>query len=171
MNVKKLEGGSSSELEDECDSEEGGKGGMERDMRIEDILNPSDTPGLRKNIANFDIPLRRQKNSENHDSIEIVISALVNGCVLGKLVLANSLEKRKWMYSTTALQDSFIVSIGKEDIFRAIEKNKKRIMDKQVDFLRDIPQPDFSVLSKKKLSVICENLQIIDCTRGMVVFN
>ena len=37
MNVKKLEGGSSSELEDECDSEEGGK---ERDMRIEDILNP-----------------------------------------------------------------------------------------------------------------------------------
>ena len=75
------------------------------------------------------------------------------------------------MYSTTALQDSFIVSIGKEDIFRAIEKNKKRIMDKQVDFLRDIPQPDFSVLSKKKLSVICENLQIIDCTRGMVVFN
>ena len=44
-------------------------------------------------------------------------------------------------------------------------------MDKQVDFLRDIPQPDFSVLSKKKLSVICDNLEVVECTRGMVVFN
>ena len=63
------------------------------------------------------------------------------------------------------------MSIGKEDIFRSIERNKKRIMDKQVDFLRDIPQPDFSVLSKKKLSVICDNLEVKDCTRGMVVFS
>ena len=43
------------------------------------------------------------------------------------------------MYSTIALTDTFVVSIGKEDIFKAIERNKKRIMDKQVDFLRDIP--------------------------------
>ena len=68
------------------------------------------------------------------------------------------MEKRKWMYNTIALTDTFLVSIGKDDIFRAIDKNRKRIMDGQVDFLRDIPQPDFSVLSKKKLSVICENL-------------
>ena len=121
--------------------------------------------------ANFDIPLRRHKNSDNHESLEIIISALVNGCVLGKMCLQNSMEKRKWMYNTIALTDSFIISIGKEDIFRAIDKNKKRIMDKQVDFLRDIPQPDFSVLSKKKLSVICDNLQVVECTRGMVVFN
>ena len=101
--------------------------------------------------ANFDIPLLRHKQSDNHESLEIIISALVNGCVLGKMCLQNSMEKRKWMYNTIALTDSFIMSIGKEDIFRAIDKNKKRIMDKQVDFLRDIPQPDFSVLSKRKL--------------------
>ena len=72
-------------------------------MRIEDIFEPNASPGIRQNIANFDIPLRRNKNSENHDSIEIVISALVNGCVMGKMILQNSLEKRKWMYSTIAL--------------------------------------------------------------------
>ena len=140
--------GLSSELEDEVDSDLNDK--VDREMRIEDIINLNNIQG-RGSIANFDIPLRRYKNSENHDSIEIIISALVSGCVMGKLALQNSLEKRKWMYSTTALQNSFIVSINKEDIFRTIERNRKRIMDKQVDFLRDIPQPDFSLLSKKRL--------------------
>ena len=92
--------GLSSELEDEVDSDLNDK--VDREMRIEDILIP-ESPQGKGSIANFDIPLRRYKNSENHDSIEIIISALVSGCVMGKLALHNSLEKRKWMYSTTAL--------------------------------------------------------------------
>ena len=56
MNVAKLKSDvDSSELEDEVDSELG----QEREMKIEDIINPAESPGLKQNIANFDIPLRR----------------------------------------------------------------------------------------------------------------
>ena len=76
--------GFSSELEDEVDSDFNEK--VDREMRIEDIIKPDNIQG-KGSIANFDIPLRRYKNSENHDSIEIIISALVGGCVIGKLAL------------------------------------------------------------------------------------
>jgi len=54
--------------------------------------------------------------------MEVVISAIVNGCIFGKLCLANSKEKRKWMYNTITLKDTFLVSLSKQDLHKMIEK-------------------------------------------------
>ena len=38
-------------------------------------------------------------------------------------------------------------------------------------FMKSIPSPDFTLLSKKKLQNLCEALQVIDFIKGSVVFH
>lgn len=40
-----------------------------------------------------------------------------------------------------------------------------------MNFLREIPSPEFNMLSRKKLENICDALQIFKCIKGTIVFN
>lgn len=52
-----------------------------------------------------------------------------------------------------------------------IEKQKKRILDISMKFMKDIPSPEFSLLPKRKLQSVCEALNIFTCIKGTVIFN
>ena len=105
----------------------------------------------------FDIPLNRDTYN-NHATLETILSAIVNGCILGKLCLSNSKEPRTWLYNAITLTDSFVVSLHKNDILKMIENYKRRILNDQMNFMKSIPSPDFTLLSKKKLTLLCEAL-------------
>jgi len=77
----------------------------------------------------FDIPMARDKYN-NHDTLETIISVLVNGCIFGKLCLSNSKEPRTWLYNAITLTDSFVISLHKNDIIKMIENQKRRILNK-----------------------------------------
>jgi len=40
-----------------------------------------------------------------------------------------------------------------------------------MNFLKNIPSPEFNLLSKKKLQNICEALSIFTCIKGTIIFN
>ena len=100
-----------------------------------------------------------------------MLGALVDGCIFGKLCLYPSKEARKCFYSAIAVTDCFLVSLHKNDIYRMVENQKKRILNDQMTFLKAIPSPQFTILSKKKLQSLCEALQIYTCIKGQVIFN
>lgn len=58
--------------------------------------------------------------------METIISAIVNGCIFGKLCLHSSKEPRTWLYNTITLTDTFLVSLHKSDIYKMIENQKRR---------------------------------------------
>lgn len=89
------------------------------DFHIEDVLNDTMSPGLRL-AKGYDMPLLRDKYN-NHNCLETIVSAIVNGCIFGKLCLANSKEPRTWLYNVITLTDSFLVSLHKNDIIKMIE--------------------------------------------------
>ena len=62
------------------------------------------------------------------------------------------------MYNTTALTDTFLISLHKNDIFKIIENQRRRILSDQMNFLKEIPSLEFHLISKKKLQSICEAL-------------
>ena len=97
-----------------------------RDLRIEDLVNNAESPGI--HAANgFDVPMYRDKEND-YGCLECVISAIVSGCVFGKLCLQPNKEGRTWLYNTIALTDTFLVAINKNDIFKMIENQKKRVL-------------------------------------------
>lgn len=55
------------------------------------------------------------------------------------------------MYNTIALTDTFLVSINKNDIFKMVENQRRRILTDQMNFLKAIPSPEFNLIGKKKL--------------------
>ena len=103
--------------------------------------------------------------------MEIIISAIVNGCIFGKLCLQTSKDPRTWLYNTITLTDTFLVSLHKNDIYRMLENQKRRELAIQMSFMKEIPSPEFTLLSKKKLQAICEALQKFSTIKGTVVFN
>jgi len=40
-----------------------------------------------------------------------------------------------------------------------------------MNFMKEIPSPEFTLLSKKKLQAICEALQKFSSIKGTVIFN
>ena len=127
------------------------------------------SPGLRM-ATDYDIPLTRDKFN-NNECLETIISAIVNGCVFGKLCLAYAKEPRTWQYNSITLTDSFVVSFHKNDIFKMIETRKRRILNDQMNFMKSIPSPEFVLLSKKKLQTLCEALESSDYIKGSTIFN
>ena len=103
--------------------------------------------------------------------MEVILAALVGGCNFGKLCLTPTKEPRKWLYSTIAITDTFLVSLHKNDIIKMVENQKRRVLNDQMAFLKQIPSPEFSLLSKKKLQNICEAMKVFSCIKGTVVFN
>ncbi len=41
-----------------------------------------------------------------------------------------------------------------------IENQRRRVLNEQMMFLKQIPSPEFSILSKNKLRNVCESLQL-----------
>ena len=76
------------------------------------------SPGLK--AANYDVPLIRDKG-EGHPSLETIVSAIVNGCVFGKLCLYPSKDQRKWLYNAITLTDTFVVRIHRQDVFKMVD--------------------------------------------------
>ena len=91
----------------------------ERDLTIDEMLNNTDSPGLRL-AQGQDVPLYRDKQ-ENYECLETIISAIINGCVFGKLVQTQSKEARSWMYSAVAMTDCFVMSLAKNEISMMVE--------------------------------------------------
>ena len=141
----------------------------EYELNIEDLLADSMSPGLRLQV-DYDMPMLRDKLN-NQECLETTICAIVNGCNFGKLCLQFSKEPRTWLYNVVTLTDSFLVSLHKNDIIKMIEAQKRRILNDQMTFMKSIPSPDFTLLSKKKLQNLCEALQVIDFIKGSVVFH
>ena len=83
--------------------------------------------------------------------METVIQAIVSGCVFGKLCLYPSKDQRKWLYNAITLTDTFVVRIHRQDVFKMVDNQKRRILLEQMNFIKQIPSPDFTLLSKKKL--------------------
>ena len=75
------------------------------------------------------------------------------------------------MYNTIALTDTFLVSLNKNDIFKMVENQRRRILTDQMNFLRAIPTPEFSMIGKKKLQNVCDSLQTFSCIKGTTIFN
>ena len=96
------------------------------------------------------MPLIRDK-AEGHASLETIVSAIVNGCVFGKLCLYPSKDQRKWLYNAITLTDTFVVRIHRQDVLKMVDNQKRRILLEQMNFIKQIPSPDFTLLSKKKL--------------------
>ena len=92
----------------------------ERELTIEDVLRSTDSPGFQMKQGGYDLPLIRDKQN-NHTCMEIIVSAIVNGCIFGKLCLQSSKEPRTWLYNTITLTDTFMVSLHKNDIYRMLE--------------------------------------------------
>ena len=144
-------------------------GGDRPELTADEVLNSATSPGLLA-ADGFDIQLLRDKQ-DDFALLETVISAVVNGCVFGKLCLSNSKEPRTWLYNAIALTDTFIVSLNKNDVFKMVENQRRRILNDQMNFLKLIPSPEFTLLSKKKLQNICEALTIFTCIKGTIIFN
>jgi len=89
------------------------------DFTIDELFDDSKSPGL-KIGEEVDIPLIRDKH--NHlCQLETIISAITNGCILGKLCLIDSKHPRKWLFNAIALTDTIVVSFQKNDILKMIE--------------------------------------------------
>ena len=129
----------------------------------------SDSPGTR-GAQMFDLPLIRDKDN-NYEPLETVMCALISGCYFGRQCLTQSKDPRKWIYNTIAITDTFMVSLHKNDILKMVENQKRRILNDQMNFFKQIPSPEFKLLSKKKLQNICEVLQVFSCIKGTVIFN
>lgn len=52
-----------------------------------------------------------------------------------------------------------------------IENQKRRVLAYQMNFIKDIPSPEFNLLSKNKLKNICEALGLFTSIKGTVIFN
>ena len=52
-----------------------------------------------------------------------------------------------------------------------LEFQKRRVLADQMNFMKQIPSPEFNMLSKKKLQNICEALAVFSCIKGTVIFN
>ena len=102
----------------------------------------------------IDIPLIRDKENDMEE-LETIISAIVSGCIFGKLCLQPSKEPRKWLYSTISIDETIVVSFHKQDILRMIENHNRRVLNEQMTFMKAIPSPDFNLISRKKLENIC----------------
>lgn len=90
-----------------------------RDLKIEDLINNAESPGI--HAANgFDVPMQRDTQGD-YACLESVISAIVSGCIFGKLCLQPSKEVRTCLYNTIALTDTFLISLNKNEIFKMIE--------------------------------------------------
>ena len=98
----------------------------EYDFHIEDLIN-DESPGMRM-AGGYDVPLLRDKYN-NHEPVETIISAIVNGCLFGKLCLSSSKEPRTQLYNAITLTDSFVVSLHRNDIIKMIENYKRRILN------------------------------------------
>ena len=120
----------------------------QRSLNVEDLLQNSQSPGLFA-ASGFDVPILREK--QNFGVMETIITAIVNGCIFGKLCLTGSKEPRTWLYSTVALTDTFLVSFNKNDVFKMVENQRRRVLQDQMNFFKNIPSPEFTLLSKKKL--------------------
>ena len=140
-----------------------------RELNVDDAINNNVSPGLYA-AQGFDIPLYRDKQND-FESLETIISAIVAGCCFGKLCLQPAKDGRFWMYNTIALTDTFLVSMNKNDIFKMVENQRRRILTDQMNFLKAIPSPEFNVISKKKLQNICDSLQTFSCIKGTTIFN
>ena len=91
----------------------------DNELTIESLINDTTSPGIRA-IANYDVPLIRDKG-EGHESLETIVSAIVNGCIFGKLCLFPSKDQRKWLYNAVTLTDCFVVRIHSQDVFKMVD--------------------------------------------------
>lgn len=128
----------------------------DKSTRFEDLVSEITSPGLCKN-KNIDCVIACDKR-DNYKDLEVIQAVLVGGCAFGKLCLHASKEPRKTLYSAITLTDSFAISFHKNDLLRMIEHKNRRILSDQMTFLKQIPSPEFALLSKKKLQNICEAL-------------
>lgn len=78
------------------------------DFTIDELFDDSKSPGLKLG-EEYDIPLVRDKLN-NLSQLETIISAITNGCILGKLCLIDSKHPRKWLFNAIALTDTIVVS-------------------------------------------------------------
>ena len=90
-----------------------------RDLTISDLIQRGESPGI-KAANGFDVPLLRDK-ADNFECLETVISAIINGCIFGKLVQNCSKEPRSWLYSAISLTDCFLISLNKNEISNMVE--------------------------------------------------
>ena len=88
-------------------------------MHFEATLRNQESPGL-KMVNNVDIPLMRDV-TKNYEDLEVVLAALIQGCIFGKQCIYPSKEPRKCFYSAIAITDCFLVSFHKNDIFKMID--------------------------------------------------
>ena len=106
----------------------------------------------------------------NMATMETIISAIASGCIFGKLCLQPCKEPRKWLYSSISIDETIIVSLHKTEILRMIENHNRRILNEQMTFMKSIPNPDFNLISRKKLENICQALKTFTCIRGVTIF-
>ena len=90
----------------------------ENEPTVDSLFDAARSPGLK--AANYDVPLIRDKG-EGHPSLETIVSAIVNGCVFGKLCLYPSKDQRKWLYNAVTLTDTFVVRIHRQDVFKMVD--------------------------------------------------
>ena len=123
-----------------------------------------------RNAHAIDISIACDKKEKYRD-LETIFAALVSGCIFGKVCLQPTKEIRRTMYSPIALTDTYLLSFHKNDILRMVDNRKRRVLNDQMTFLKQIPSPEFALLSKKKLQNICDALKVVSVNKGAVVFH
>ena len=111
---------SDKESDDESSQED-----LERVPTVDDILLAPESPTM-ASMVDYDYPVIRDLH--NHfQPMEIVMSAIINGCIFGKMCILSEKGNRKWMYNTISLTDTFMVSINKNDVHKMVDRQKKRV--------------------------------------------
>ena len=145
----------------DADAEDGPK-----EMRFEDLgaarLKITDEEVSRM------IPLYRNKHN-HYAAVEHMFGSIEGGCAVGQTCFGKFKEAKGRFYSAATVQDTFYLSLSRDDIQRVIGEHERRVQLQRMDFLREIPE--FKAVQRGVLQKVCDNLERYICSKGSVIFN
>ncbi len=139
------------------------------DFNYADIkLNLNKTSSLVE--LSIDVPLYRDKTNDLKP-METIFGSIMMGCAMGQTCFKqNKTDKKKMIYAAAAIQDTYLITIRRQAIENMLENQVRRIQNFRMQFLKSIPSPDFKLLPRTALTRICDQLEVVECIRGSVIF-
>ena len=97
----------------------------------------------------IDISLFRDKD-KNFAALEFLCGSITAGSAFGITSFGQHAGApiHSRFYSTSTIQDTFLISLNKADIERTIDNQRRRKLNDQLNYLRTLEAPNFKVLSR-----------------------
>ena len=104
------------------------------------------------------IPLYRNKHN-HYAAVEHMFGSIEGGCAVGQTCFGKFKEAKGRFYSAATVQDTFYLSLSRDDIQRVIDEHDRRVQLQRMDFLREIPE--FKAVQRGVLQRVCDSLKLV----------